>query len=389
MLKITTVRYAVNITSLVVHMLAVFTLQKAQADAVALSIYSFIIGLYVGDCNSLNFYRRNTNLENNYLLLERSVICCCAYILISGLNLSLIGPVYHIGICVGLFLPQGLISASNTFSKIILSAGIFKIILSGLVALAPISDLFLIQVLLCLSTSSIYLSTLYLIITNHNFRSSLIFTSKFSLACYLDFLYAAIISTPIQLYTSIGALVYGSYNTNPQLGLFYQTERLVRGLGATVIVIQASTMAFISNPSSAKIALGKTYNLLARYTLYGLLIGILFSSAGQIILKMLQINLFTLSSINVLLICLSTIAMYQSNLIGIQFLSVYRFTFYFLVSVTVGAFAFLTLNRAVSDPLILIAGSEFFVALSQILVIFMMRYNKISLTKKLERKIKL
>lgn len=356
-------RYIINIGALAVHMFAILSLNTDDAGVIGFSIYSFVIGLFCGDCNTLNFYRRN-NIEskNRAFLSERLIIgvICILIVFLGGIRISI--SYLFFGFLIGLLFPQGRISEKQTFTKIILRGGILKIILSGSVILF---DLYISvnELLLVLSTASIYIAILI-----HNFNNQMI-VIKLNNFNYYDFkslCYSALISVPIQIYTSVGALIYFSYNASPNLGLFYQTEKLLRGLGATVVALQSSSMSKISDMNSASLAIIKVRNLLLKYFLFSTLLAFMFCSVGQYIFNYFNILAFDFNYKNSLLLYLCCTAMYITNLIGIQFLSIYKYTFTFIGSVVFAAIVFLILNQFYSNPILLISLSELAVGIYQI-----------------------
>lgn len=360
-------RYFINISALAVHMFAILSLSIDDAGIIGFSIYSFVIGLFCGDCNTLNFYRRNNiDSKNRAFLSERSIIgvICILIVFLAGISISFIYIFF--GFLVGLFFPQGRISHEQTFTKIILHGGILKILLSGSVILFNL-NIIVNELLLILSTASIYIAILI-----YNLSKGMIFI-KFNNFNFYDFkslCYSGLISVPIQIYTSVGALIYFSYNASPNLGLFYQTEKLLRGLGATVVSLQSSSMSKISDMNSVSLAAIYVRNLLLKYILFSTLLVFMFYSAGQYIFNFFNIIVFDFNYKNSLLLYLCSTAMYLTNLIGIQFLSVYKYTLTFIGSVVFAAITFLILNQFYSDPIFLISISELSVGIYQIVSLY-------------------
>lgn len=356
-------RYLINISALAVHMFAILSLSTADAGIIGFSIYSFVIGLFCGDCNTLNFYRRNNlKSKNRAFLSERLIIgiICILIVFLAGIHISIIYIFF--GFLIGLLFPQGRISEEKTFTKIILDGGILKIFLSGSVILFNL-NIIANEVLLILSTGSIYIAIL---IYNFNNRMVVIKLNNFNFYDFKSLCYSALISVPIQIYTSVGALIYFSYNANPNLGLFYQTEKLLRGLGATVVALQSSSMSKISNMNSVSLAVIYVRNLLLKYILFSTLLAFMFYSAGQYIFNFFNIVVFDFNYKNSLLLYFCCTSMYITNLIGIQFLSIYKYTLTFIGSVVFAAIVFLILNQFYSDPIFLISLSEVSVGVFQI-----------------------
>lgn len=368
----TSLRYLVNLGSLAIHMLAILSLNADVADAVSFGVYSLIIGLYLGDCNTLNFYRRHPELCNSLILPERSLLTLVGLFVIYLLGVKASFTFVSIGIVIGLFLPQGIVSGRKIYEKVIFCAGFAKLSLSGSLVIFNIYDVAIIQLLLCLSTGSVYLAIFYFLVIERVSKLQLL---TFSFSRMNSLMYSALISAPIQIYTSIGAIIYNTYNDNPQLGIYYQTERVVRGLGATVLVLQAKTMSELSDVKAFDTAMKKATYFLFVYSIYSAIISILFCTIGQYILYLLEISLFDFTNYNMILIAMSTIAMYQSNLLGIQLFSVYKKTLAFVLSVSMGAFAFVIFNNYVTNPLSLIALSEAVVAITQIMLLLISFYR--------------
>lgn len=356
-------RYFINISALAAHMFAILSLSIDDAGIIGFSIYSFVIGLFCGDCNTLNFYRRN-NIEskNRAFLSERLIIgvICLLIVFLAGIRTSTIYIFF--GFLVGLFFPQGRISQEQIFTKIILYGGILKILLSGSVIIFNL-NIIANELLLILSTASIYIAIL---IYNLNKGMIVIKFNNFNFYDFKSLCYSALISVPIQIYTSVGALIYFSYNASPNLGLFYQTEKLLRGLGATVVALQSSSMSKISDMNSAPLAIIYVRNLLLKYILFSTFLAFMFFSAGQYIFNFFNILVFDFNYKNLLLLYLCCTAMYITNLIGIQFLSIYKYTLTFIGSVVFAAITFLILNQFYSDPIFLISLSELSVGIYQI-----------------------
>ena len=361
----TITRYSVTISSMAVHMLAIFSLDSESAGIVAFSIYSLVIGLFAGDCNTVNFYRRHSVLKGQFFLIERSIMASIIIIILFITNLGtdvvfLIG-----GLIVGLLLPQGRVSNNKTFPQVVFLGGILKILISGAVCLV-ISDIFWMQILLATSTGSLYLASIY-------FQLQLIDKTSFDLHfryhMFKSLTYSGLITIPIQIYTAVGALIYQNYNAAPNLGNFYQVERLLRGLGGTVLVLQSSTMYQISSAGSIYKAMKVTINNIFKYVVYSVAIGTTFAVFGLEILSFFDMNIISINFENFIFILLCCFAMYLTNLIGVQFLSVYKYTKMFILSVTVGASSFIVSNVYFSNPVLLISISELSVAFAQLFII--------------------
>lgn len=368
-------KYISHILSMAVFMLATISVNNTgqNVNYVFLGVISFSLGIYCGDPNTLIFYQRRkihkiNSTEDGYWLprfLLTTILSTLAYIIID----SIIFIPFITAVLITFLLPQGRISETYQFERVVIAGGILKLIFSLVIinykSLSQ-SDL---TTLFCMATFSNYIGSLYyqikLILVDvrgvktFNFNN---FKIQFK-ECSSAFIY----TLPIHLYTSLGGFAIVNFKGVESLPLYYIYDRLIRGLGGTVIALQSLTTSIIS--SLILINNFNLYRKISRYALIysfcGLIIGLVFLVFGELVFKYISYDTSIFLNDFAWLIPISTAAMYISNLFGVQYFMVSKKFAPLILSILGAIIAFYVSLLGTSNPLAVVAIPEICIAVIQ------------------------
>ena len=391
MIKYTAIKYFSLFGSMAFFMLASIMVEQRNSapDPIFLSVISFTLGLYSGDPNSLVYFQRKfrNNICNTSLgywmprLLLTIIISLVCFLLVKKLDFTY----FMMATLLAFMLPQGRVSNPGQFQVIIFSGGLLKIIISILIINESESGNQILPILICLATCSNYIVSFFYHamyikndITYRKTSNEINFINEF-VECSKSFL----ITLPIHFYTSLGGFVYINLKGESGISIYYLYDRIIRGLGATVIVIQSKTMSDISKLSLKieRITINEIKNYILIYLIFGIIVGILFVILGKQIFDIIGFSASIFNNAYILLIPLSVSSMYISNLIGVQMYMVNNNFKVMTISAFIAILAFYAIIVQSNNILLMITVPEISVG------IFLLLYLFLSLNKKSQRNI--
>lgn len=369
-------RYASFVLGMASYMFAVMKVAGLSAnDLIVLDVISFTLGIYIGDPNTLIFYQRQILssglVPNSGFWRARAMVT----ILISAIAILVakdVVPTFFVfGVILAYIFPQGRVSNKRDFEIMVIAGGAFKVFMSGLIIYLIRYEAVL-PILMCTAVGSNYFASIPQHIIKIFEKEQ--FKQKKSLKDEVKgIVHAFFMTIPIHVYTSLGGFIYTEIRGLGGLGLYYLYDRIIRGLGATVLAIQASTTGKISK-------IIKDYHendlflYIRRYLLYyslcGLIIGLLFVLTSEKIFKYVGMDVSFLDNKYLLFIVISTSAMYISNLLGVQIFMVMGSIRQIFISSMVAVFAFIVIVTISSNQLLIVSIPEIAISFYQLGVFF-------------------
>jgi hypothetical protein len=367
-----------------------------QNDALAglafFSALSFSAGIYVGDPNTISFYQYKFSMGGkpcNGYWLSRLLASAVLSLPIAMLTPHLGLLSFIVGILAGYLFPLGRVSEESMFSVIIRASGVIKLITSALcIATIFLSAPSWITITLFISgISSVYIGSIpfhlpYLMnagiallstiqsiqvalpsfpkinVINTSIRDDCIFLVKNYLA-----------GLPVHIYTTFGGFIFSTYRGAQLLPSYYLWERVLRGLGGTVLPL----MSFTTSRVSLRHNLKENNNIenLFKYSILYIISGFSVSILFYALFACFRFSSFFLRipPFEFIPIAICTTSLYISTVLGTLVLQVGHYKKYFFLSTFAGALCFPILVLARLSPSIVISLTELSVALVQIVVI--------------------
>jgi hypothetical protein len=238
-------RLFVFIFSLGVYFLVSLKLKSEEMTYETEVLAAAGLGLLSGELNSLGFYqslfRSYGSIPTSRFLIIRLPIfvSLSVAIFISGLNVLWL--YFFIGGVIALFYPQGRVSESESFMLVVLIGSLLKVVLGLIFYFVQVSMIFGILLLILMLTSQYLVSV--------PFHNSIKYKNLF--ICRKDLLrlqaLSFIINFPILIYTNLGIYFYQMVHGLNGISNYYFYDRLIRGLGSTVIALQSRTHSKLSS----------------------------------------------------------------------------------------------------------------------------------------------
>jgi hypothetical protein len=368
-------KYFSYIGGMATYMVATINLESQGQNILFIYAVSFTLGIACGDTNTLTFYqtilKEKGEFDNGYYLFPRLILSLGTSLIVSFLFTDLVLYYFYIGVLISFIFPQGRISSAAKFGSVVIFGGILKIVISLYIILEKIY-IIPIEYLVCMAISSNYIASApFHLFAKNLFQydlKKLSFTKSFKIL-----LRSFILTIPIQFYTSLAPFFYMQVKGANDIATYYLYERLIRGLGATVMGIQSGTTSQVSlllSSLNKKETLKIFTNYLIYYFIIGFSIGILFIIITPFIFNILKIEISVFDNKFIWIFTLTTASMYVSNYIGIQILMTMGKIGYITSSSIFAAIIFILSLLLFDEQLLVIAASEIAIALFQIGVFY-------------------
>lgn len=359
-----------------------------EAGRIFKDVLSFTIGIYAGDPNTITFFQRKFRESDagdtggywlSRLIVSGPLVVICAIVL---QDISLMYLIAGAALCY--VLPNGRVSAANEMSMLQTYGGFIKLLLciTIIVGIDFLNDIQL-TIIICACVASNYLSAIPLH-AKKTIRELRNIKLKNKSSVFTDAIFVTksfFITAPIHLYTSFGGFYLISIKGISALAEYYIADRVVRGLGTTVLALMSKTTTAVSILSMeiSRSSFESMFKYIKLYVCFGFFVGLAFSIFTPIFVEFVDFNSSIFDGSSVFLVCLSTAAIYASTIIGTQYLMV-RHDFYsiFLSSVC-GTFGLIVPMMVTDNPLFWIVSSEISVGVCQLIYFF--RLHRLALSR--------
>jgi hypothetical protein len=368
-------KYFSYIGGMATYMVATMNLESQGLNTLFIYAVSFTLGIACGDTNTLTFYqtilKEKGEFDIGYYLLPRLIVSFATSLVVSIAFIDLVLYYFSMGILISFILPQGRISSAGQFGNVVIVGGILKIIISLYIILEK-NYIIPIEYLVCIAISSNYIASAPF----HLYAKKLFNYNSNKISFFKSFkilLRSFILTVPIQFYTSLAPFFYMQIKGANDIATYYLYERLIRGLGATVMGIQSGTTSQISlllSNLNKKETIKIFTNYLFYYFIIGLSIGIAFIIIAPNLFYIIKIETSVFDNKFIWIFALTTASMYISNYIGIQILMTMGEIGYITSSSIFAAIIFILSLFLFDDQLLVIAASEIAIAVFQIGVFY-------------------
>lgn len=374
-------RYVIFVMGMASYMFAVMKVASLSTnDLIVLDVISFTLGIFAGDPNTLIFYQRqiasNGMVPNSGFWVARALVTTLIS-LIAILIAKEVTPMFLVfGVMLAYIFPQGRISDQGNFEIMVIVGGVLKIFCSGLIIYFIHFEKIL-PVLMCMAVGSNYLASTPLHLAKF-YKKGRVKEKNPLKEDLKKLMHAFSMTIPIHLYTSLGGFIYAEVRGLEGLGLYYLYDRITRGLGATVLTIQATTTSKISKiikDSSVRDLYLTVRKYLLYYSVAGLIVGLLFVITSEKIFNYMGMDVSFLDNKYILSLAIITSAMYISNLLGVQIFMVMGNIRQIFISSIIAVCAFIITLIFSKNQLLIVGVPEICIAIYQFLVFFLLKCN--------------
>ena len=342
--------------------------ENEAADLIFFSALSFTLGLTAGDPASIIFFQRKYREDHDNRLrgfwvsrfILSALICAAMLLFIGDIDLSNL----LIGFMLGYIFPSGRVSASDDMPLVNTLGGSLKIVLSSILIYFPDADVIFMIPLVCTTIATNYIASIPKISYRIIKECKVFDRNKVSIRQIAADLKIALntflVTGPVHLYTSLGGFYYIAIYGTQGVSQYYLAERLVRGLGATVVAVMSKTTTQVSKFADLKDveSFRSMVSLMKLYIYIGFMVGFTFSTFGPAIFNLLGFNLDILINSYIFILCASTVSLYVSTLLAVQYYMVNREFLPILISSSTAAIVLLLSLITFKHPLLSIGLSE-------------------------------
>lgn len=376
-------RYASFVLGMASYMFAVMKVASLSTnDLIVLDVISFTLGIFAGDPNTLIFYQRqiasNGMVPNLGFWAARAIVTLFISAMAILMAKDVVLMFFVFGVLLSYVFPQGRISDRGNFEIMVIAGGALKIFFSGLIIHLMYFEKIL-PVLMCMAVGSNYVASIPLHLAKF-YKKNLAKEKNPLKEDLKKLVHAFSMTIPIHIYTSLGGFIYTELRGLEGLGLYYLYDRIIRGLGATVLAIQATTTSKISKiikNSSVRDIFLSTRKYILYYSIAGLIVGLLFVITSNKIFRYIGVDISFLDNKYIMSVAIITSAMYISNLLGVQIFMVMGNIRQIFISSMVGVFAFIATLVFSRNQLLIVGVPEFCIAVYQFSIFYVL-HNKMT-----------
>jgi len=380
---------------------------NSLAEPLFLSALSFSAGLYAGDPNTISFFQYKFSKNERSCSGYWSARLIASVVLsfpISFLTPNLDIRSFIAGVLIGYIFPSGRVSDEAKFPVVTRRGGFIKVVASALCISslymsgpAWLTTAFFMSGIASNYASSIPFQITYIINRNKN-RSFRYQVKRF--LCFDHDMKARICGQPVRndtisliknflaglpvhIYATFGGFIFSFYRGNELLPDYYLWERILRGLGGTVLPLMSFTSTKISlnhNLSESR-SIKNLVKFCLVYAFVGLCISFLFYTLFSLSKPITMILRFRLSAFDLLPLAICTVSLYVSTVLGTLVLQVGNYKRYFFLSTLAGAFSLPILVQLQVRPIMIISLTELCVSVVQLLSLFYLWYRNRSSTR--------